>query len=327
MTVALGRWDVAYGDIPVGGAPGLIVFDGTSMWVVVEDVQTSGNWWLTRFRTSDGSTLATYTRDGLGEVAGMPPLAPVPSALGFDGSYVWVGTGDKLLFIRASDGQVAEKACGLPAPITAFAFDGSEMWVAHSSQLDIYVAPLCGSRGGPGLPAISLMFDGSAFYAGTDRGDPEALSRFGPTSSGTVRCPAAYMRDYPPPGREGLSFDGHDIWTLYKDDFLPPRWWAVVVRPPFVQGGPGDVSAASCQAYRLGTSPGVIASQGSYIWAASGVPVGTGPATVSKLYRFDSGADTLTASTSQAPGLVKGMAFDGTRMWFSDWTNGKLLRR
>ncbi len=145
----------------------------------------------------------------------------------------------------------------------------------------------------------------------------------------TVICPN-YMGERPAPGHEALSFDGHNIWTLGRSaggEGGPPRWRVVVVRPPFEQGGPNDVVAASCQPYNLGTSPGVIGSQGSYIWAASGVLDGTGPATVSKLYRFDAGADTLTASTYQAPGLVKGMAFDGTRMWFSDWTNGKLLRR
>jgi DNA-binding beta-propeller fold protein YncE len=296
----------AAGDlIPVGATNPVLASDGRWLWatgsgegiskidpttgaveatfpVVSDDLLPASGWlWASDWaggviRALDPATGAierTFAVDGS------------PTALGFDGTRLWVATSNDT--VQALD--PVSGASGAPLQVGgspfAMTFDGTRMWVANSADRTVQaIRDLAqGDAGEPiqvGANPDALAFDGERVWVLTrfDNGvyiiDPDTRAVVMPAA----RIEAARM----------LAFDGTRMWVTGR-------------------GGVYAVDPESAQVENLVSlddGGNTLAFDGTHMWVVSGeglllVHVGTG--------EIDG---LLPVGTSTGP-----LAFDGTRMW------------
>lgn len=135
-------------DTDVGDKPTDIIFDGQHLWVANEN---DGK--LTRFKP-DGSNLSILPeRTDRSRTCIEDHTLDKPSALGFDGIYIYVsnqGSSNSVARVRASDGIIVDETPGpgcLASDVVEeiavgdspgnMAFDGEFMWVLHSGSQNV----------------------------------------------------------------------------------------------------------------------------------------------------------------------------------------------
>jgi hypothetical protein len=116
---------VVVGTYSVGSGPGQLMFDGIHIWVYNKQDST-----LSKLRASDGVVVGTYSTGTANP--------GYPSAVGSDGTHIWVASGyddnfwgPSLTILRMSDGMVEGSYPGPPNTFSRVVFDSTYMWTVN----------------------------------------------------------------------------------------------------------------------------------------------------------------------------------------------------
>lgn len=214
----LSRIDPVTGDgvlvtLPGGvEGPESITFDGARIWVGAYGTE-SGPPFPGKVVSVDPGTLATEVFD-LGTLT-------APSALAFDGTYLWAATGftDSLSRIDPTTGTVdppLNPSSELDGP-SALVYDGTYLWVANQDGDTVVRVDVSNGTGTAvalpvGAEPLGIAADG--FSVWTANWGTNDLSRIDIESltADTVPLPPFTVSPL------GIAFDGRNIWTTVAGD-------------------------------------------------------------------------------------------------------------
>ena len=265
-------------DLPVGTEPYGVVFDGANIWV-----SNRGSDNVTKLRASDGANLGTFE------------AVPLPEAMAFDGTHIWVASGAGgygVTKLRASDGAFVS-FFGVDAK--GLAFDGAYLWITRrdfGAVVKLAIGGELEDQFSVGTEPAGIAFDGANIWVANQESDSVTKLR---ASDGFEL--STFDLNTPPqgdhPGPRGVAFDGAHVWVTHANT------------------GVTRIRATDGQSlqFMVQNDPFAIAFDGTNVWV-----VNTGSNTVTKL-RASDGVNLGSIPVGIAP---KGIAFDGTNIWVAN---------
>jgi DNA-binding beta-propeller fold protein YncE len=285
VTSQLYSWPIYIPSVYRGGDDGVqiecVIFDGTNLWVSVQDhttafvykLNTSGailasvpvgvaplgmafdgtKLWVTAYTSSN---ITIVSGDGKTVLQTISTPGKLPEGILFDGKYIWVanngaGVNTVSKYVAITSQYVADYPVG-GAP-DGFAYDGTYIWITNS--YDNTVMRLDRESGAvlrtypTGPFPVSIAYDGTKLWIGNGAasgGSLLALRALGGVNLGTVNIGS---------GIRGLVFDGSFVWAC---DSLDDSF-------SIVHAADGAVVAT----YPAGKSPRAIAYDGAQMWIAN----------------------------------------------------------
>jgi hypothetical protein len=268
-------------DVPVGGSPQALAFDGANIWVA----NFGGS--VTELRASDATTLGTF------------PVSGAPVAIICAAQRIWVASwGDATadtpgnITELSPSGQLlnvinlgTDPNSGAPIEPIALASDGTNVYFTVLNNTTYRAIENGGivTLGNTRSIADYLLYDGTQIWV--SYGGANTVSAGGPllpvTQVFTVgQNPVA------------LAFDSVNVWVANNADGTVTKL--------------RDSDGANLGTFAAGSTPSAIAFDGANIWVTNN------SANTVTLLRASDGAGVATYNTAASP---LGMVFDGNHMW------------
>jgi len=291
MQIGMERWyeGIETGDaFPAGLRPARLLFDGAHIWVTNAYDTT-----VTKFRAADGKELATID------------VGEAPCGIGFDGTKIWVGSSDDILYVFDADDEdgltMRTVSAGGDQP-GRMAFDGHDMWVANSGSNNVveFDADTLQARrtvSVPGYPS-AIVCDGTHIWVCREQDD--YVRRIDASGDDPNAWIDYRVGNYP----WGITFDGANVWVANRlgSSVTKLRAW----------------DGADLGEFPAGPDPWDVSFDGANIWV-----VNHGAGMLTKLRA----ADAALVDQIDAPTWLTGIAFDGANMWVCDPNSNQVVKR
>jgi len=229
-------------------------------------------------------------------------VGPVPTAVAFDGTNVWVVNEDDntVSVVDPAINDVIDTVTVGSLP-SAIAFDGTNVWVTNAisnnvTRINAATGAVVGSPIAVGSGPTAIAFDGADMWVANGNDDTVTQIK---AASGTVIGSPTAVGTFP----NGMAFDGANIWVT---NFISNNVTRIDAATGAVVGSP----------IAVGTNPIGVAFDGTNMWVAN-----NGSDTVT---RIDAATGVVVGSPIGVGVRPSRLAFDGTTMWVSNTLNAAL---
>lgn len=315
-------------EVTTGGTPRGAAFDGTYVWVAKDAGASSA---VLKIRASDGVAVGTFTHAEMDK--------PLPVL--FDGASIWVAdnspavSGNSNLFkINPSDAS-PQKNCEIGGTPQALAFDGSSIWVSKSgsspglTKVDPATCTVVTNYSIGTNDARGVVFDGTYLWVAAR--DHDSVIRFHPGSSACEYysvvpgvpgglCPSGGTSNYRP---NSVAFDGSYLWVGSEGNGggVSTRLSKLAtdgsLTPPLLK------QYTSAQLNGLNGIDGLF-FDGVHLWTIGAAGDSSQPSANGYLLQIGVSDGTLLANFDYSGSF--GLAFDGSFLWSSQGTLGKVYK-